>query len=833
MKKGLKITAIVVGILLAIMIILPFAFIGKIESIVKSEGNKALNAQFDFKSLDISLFKNFPKASITLNDFWLKGIEEFENDTLISAGEVSVAVNLLSLFGDKGFDVSKVSIKDTWMQAIVLPDGKANWDIVKEDGKDEEKEKKTSDTEDSAFKLSLQEFTIDNLNLVYDDRQANMYTEVGKIASKISGDFGSDHTTIKLELETPRFTYKSGGVPLLNRVRFYAKMDIDADLANQKFTLAKNELHLNAIKAGIDGWVAMKGEAIDMDLALISSEVGFKEILSLIPAIYATEFKDLQTDGQASLTAHAKGIMQDDTLPQFNAAIEVKNAMFRYPSLPAGVDQINVLAKASNPGGSADLTEIIINPLNFRMAGNPFSIKAEILTPASDASFKGQAKGILDLGKIKDVYPLEDVKLNGLVNADVTMEGKASYIEKEQYDKFLASGSIQLTDMKLELKDMPEIDIQKSQLTFTPQYLQLSETAVNIGENDLSFNSRLENYLGYAFKGSTVKGTLNLNSNRFNLNDFMTSEEASASSTTTDSTAMSLIEIPKNIHFNMEANMKQVLLNKMVFNNVNGKILIKDGKADMQNLSANTLGGSVVINGYYSTASIKDPRLNANFKMANLSFAQVYKELDLVQSMAPVFENLKGEFSGNISIDTQLDQQMSPVLPSVTGKGNLSAKDLSLSNVKAIDRIAEAVNKPEMKEMSVDNMNIDFIIADGRVTTQPFDLKWNDYVINLSGDTGLDQSINYKGKVYLPASNNLSQYTTFDLKITGNFDSPKVSVDMESMAKQAVEKVKDQALDKLGELLGGSKEEKNDSTQQKESDIEKGIDAIKGLFKKK
>lgn len=834
MKKGIKITLIVTGILLAVLIILPLAFVGKFENIVKSEGNKMLNAEFDFKSLNISLLRNFPKASITLKDFWMKGAGEFENDTLVRSGEVSVALNLLSLFGQDGFEISKIAIRETWLQAIVLPDGKANWDIMKENNQKEKDESPKAGEESQAFKISLKEFVIDNLNLSYDDRQANNYAELKQLSGKLSGDLGSDRTTIQLEAETPQVTYKSTGIPLINRARFYARMKIDADLENQKFTLEQNELHLNAIQAGVDGWVALgENNRVDMDLSLNSNQVGFKEILSLIPAIYMTDFKELQTNGEASLTAYAKGTLQGDTLPQFDASLKVTNAMFRYPQLPAGVDQINVLARATNPGGSADLTEITIDPFNFRMAGNPFRMTAEIRTPASDAAFKGKAQGVLNLGNIKDVYPLEDIQLNGRLDADIAMEGRMSYVEKEQYDKFTASGNVKLSDMKLALKEMPEIDIQQSSLTFTSQYLQLSETIVKIGENDLTINSRLENYMGYAFKNSTIKGSLNLRSERFNLNDFMSGTVVESAAADTAATAMGAIVIPQNIDFAMEASMKQVLLNKMAFNDVKGKILVKGGKADMQNLSTNMLGGTVVINGYYSSAKADDLRLNANFRMSDLSFAQVYKELELVQSMAPVFENLKGNFSGNISIDTQLDQEMSPVLPSVTGNGSLSTKDLSLSNVKVIDEIAEAVNQPKLKEMNVQDMKINFVIADGRVTTEPFDLKWNDYVINLSGSTGLDESISYKGKVQLPASNNLSQYTTFDLKIGGTFNSPKVSVDMESMAKQAVEKVKDQAIEKLGELLGGSGEEKNDSTKSKEKSLEKSVDAIKGLFKKK
>src|SRR3712207_2492279 len=161
MKKGLKIGGVIVGVIIILMLLLPFAFQGKIAGIVKTEGNKMLNAQFDFRKLSISLFRNFPQASLTLEDFWLKGTGDFEGDTLVQAGEVTAAVNLFSLFGDKGYDVSKVSLKDTRLHAIVLPDGGVNWDIVKPDTVQKEEE---IAEEASAFKIKLKQFVADNVD---------------------------------------------------------------------------------------------------------------------------------------------------------------------------------------------------------------------------------------------------------------------------------------------------------------------------------------------------------------------------------------------------------------------------------------------------------------------------------------------------------------------------------------------------------------------------------------------------------------------------------------------------------------------------------------------
>jgi len=229
--------------------------------------------------------------------------------------------------------------------------------------------------------------------------------------------------------------------------------------------------------------------------------------------------------------------------------------------------------------------------------------------------------------------------------------------------------------------------------------------------------------------------------------------------------------------------------------------------------------------------------LNAGFKLSNIGFAQAYKELDMVQQFAPIFSNLKGNFSGSVNVNTQLDDNMSPVMKSLNGNGSLSTKDLSLSDVKFINQVADIVKKPSLKETKVKDLNIDFTIAEGRVTTKPFDIKMGDYTMNLSGSTGLDQTIDYRGKITLPASAGaVSKLGTVDMTIGGTFTSPKVGIDMESLAKQAAK----QALTGLGQKLADSKNngEAADSTAtntttEKQTKAAQTVGKVLDLFKKK
>lgn len=825
MKKVLKIAGITLGVLLILILVLPFAFQGKIEKLVKQEGNKMLNAQFDFSALDISLIRNFPSASITLEDFWLKGAGEFQNDTLIQAGELTAAVNLFSLFGNSGYDISKIIIEDTKVKAIVLENGHPNWDVMKPSA--DTTDTKETPTESAPIRIKLQKLSIKDLSVSYDDRQGGMYAAINHLNATCSGDFGSERTTVDLSMETPSLTYRTGGIPFLNKARLEADMNVDADFANNKYTLKDNTISLNAIQVNIDGWAAMQKNGIGMDMKLNTNEVGFKELLSLIPAIYAKDFQDLKTDGKASLTAFAKGILGQDQVPQFEVALDVKDGMFRYPSLPAGVENINIAANVKNAGGNIDATEITVSPFDFVLAGNPFSLKASVKTPMSDPDLQATAKGTLDLGKVKEVYPLEDMTLNGTIQADMNLAGKLSYIEKEQYDQMKAAGSIRLNNMKLNLQDMPAIDIQRSTFSFSPRYLQLSETTINIGQNDLTVDSRFENYLGYALKGSTLKGNLNISSNHIHVNDFISSDTTTVQapethdSTTVSSSEAGVIRIPENIDFTMQANLKEVLFDKMKLETVSGVLTVKNGTVDMRNLSFNTMGGSITANGAYSAPKGVQPHLNAGFDMKGIGFAQAYEELGLVQQLAPIFSGLKGNFSGNLKINTPLDEKMSPVMQQVQGSGSLSTKDLSLSDVKFINQVADIVKKPSMKDIQVKDLNLDFEIADGRVTTQPFDLKLGDYTMNLSGSTGLDQTIDYTGKITLPSEGIGSKLGTVDMTIGGTFTSPKVGIDMASLAKNAAEQA-------LKGLVKGN-DENGEETKEKESVIDKALN----LFKKK
>jgi hypothetical protein len=811
MKKGLKIAGIVIAALLVLLLVLPLAFRGKIREVLVREGNKMLDGGFDVGAVNISLIRNFPKATVSITDFSLWGSGDFAGDTLAVIDRMSLTVNLGSIFSADGFDVSRVLVDDADIHAVVLEDGRPNWDILKPSDTPETPRDTTSG-EPPAFRVRLRKLTLENLDVVFDDRASKMYAAVENFSTTASGDLGAARTTLRIRSQIEALTFRYGGIPYLSGATVALQAAVDADLENMQFTLSDNLLSLNALQAGLEGTFGMPEQGVyDLDVRLKTEQIGFKEILSMIPAIYAKDFAGLEASGSVALSAWARGRMAGDDLPAFEASLEVTDGRFRYPSLPKSVDNIRIAASAKNPGGSADATTLSVQPLQFSLAGNPFAATLDLATPLSDPAFAVTAEGTLDLGMIREVYPLDSIELNGVLTADLDLKGRLSYVDLGAYDRFQASGMLQIRDMLVKMSDMPDVSIDRSLFTFTPAYLQLSETRVGIGRSDVTVDSRLQNYMAFALRGETIRGNLNVRSGLLDLNELTGQGETTSETLAADPQASPTpaFEVPKNIDFDMNVALQKVYFTNLELDEVAGRVSVADGKLDMSNLSLRTLQGSVVANGSYSTADDpKRPELDASFDMSGLSFSETFQKFVTIQKLVPIFEGLHGNFSGQARIRARMDSLMNVDYASLAGEGLLRTGDVTLSGIRALDAIADAVNRPELKNIRANDLELPFTIAGGRVSTRPFDLRiGSDMNLNLSGSTGIDQTIDYTGRLRLPASAGIaSTLTTLDLRIGGTFTAPTVSVDMAGMARQAVENLTEQAtgeaLSRVGEALG-------------------------------
>ncbi len=86
-KKILKIIGILVLLLVVTLFAAPFLFKDQIKAKISEAINANVDAKVTFAEADLSLFKNFPNANVTLEKFVIINKAPFEGDTLVSLGE--------------------------------------------------------------------------------------------------------------------------------------------------------------------------------------------------------------------------------------------------------------------------------------------------------------------------------------------------------------------------------------------------------------------------------------------------------------------------------------------------------------------------------------------------------------------------------------------------------------------------------------------------------------------------------------------------------------------------------------------------------------------------
>lgn len=419
MKKALYIFLGVFFFLLVSAVAVPFLFKDKIIERINRELDNSLNAQvyYDPENISLSLLRHFPNVSATIGDFGIVGKEEFAADTLIQVDELDLAFNLKSIIFDENPSLSALSLIGGDMYIKVLEDGKANYDIVKDDGSAPEEES------ESTFKIGIESIELDQVNVIYDDRQMQFAMALAEISAKGSGDFTLDVYDLPLQVEATIADMAYEGVHYLTNKKFEGETTLQVDMNQMKFSFAEGTFGLNDFYFNLDGFVALPEEGIDLDLQFGAMDSDFKSILSLVPGIYTESFSSVKSSGTMAFNGFVKGLYTETQLPTFDINLEVKDGMFQYPDLPKPVDAINVKLQAKNQTSVLENTSLDIPTFSMRFGSNPISGNFH-LANMKDYFMEGQLIGKLDLKELTSIFPIEGTQLAGILDIDAKAKGK-------------------------------------------------------------------------------------------------------------------------------------------------------------------------------------------------------------------------------------------------------------------------------------------------------------------------------------------------------------------------------------------------------------------------
>ncbi len=892
--KTLKWVGIFVASVLFLMFIIPLLFPGTISEQVKIFANKRLAGKLNYKQVHLTFFRHFPSLTVSVDDLLLQGSKPFQQDTLLSAKEVAVGIDLKDLIFDGNVKINEFYVDDAYANVVVNSKGQANYNVYVSSPA-----KGPKDTTEKGTSIKLELIKFKNWHIKYNDRSANISIDAKGLDYTGQGGLSEDIFDLKTDLKIDSLDFS------LDRVYYARQKSLRADLITRintnalTFVLKKNNLKINDLPLKFNGFVSILKDGYDLDINAASEKTTIRDMISVLPPEYLDWAKDTKIEGKSSLFFSLKGkfseprklkpefaahlLVNDGTIsnakapvpmnklnldlnidlpsldaeqlgldikqlsfdlgqkntfrasvktkglsemtvnasmkgavnlqtldvalglkdidirgllnadirangvfsrdkklfPKTNGYINLKDGWLKTKYYPNPIQHINLAANIKNTDGTFSSLGVQLAPFTFDFEGNPVLVTAD-LQNFEDMLYKIRAKGVLNIGKIYQVFARKGLDVTGLITADLSLNGKESYATTGQYSKLDNKGTLVLKDIKANTAYLPKsFYLKDGSFEFENEKMWFRKFDATYGKSDFSLNGYLLNTINYFIeRKGTLHGNFALHSNYILVDEFMALKNgdndnksiAVENAKAENPKSSGVVIVPKNLDVSLKVDADKVIFKGLNINNLQGMAAIRSGQIFLKNTSFGIIGSRMSIDARYLDDSPLAASFDIAFKVMDFNVQRAYKEIDMVRNMATSAKDVSGIVSLDYKLKGDFDQNMNPIYPSLEGGGVVNLKDVAVKNLKMLSVVGDnagidAFNHPDMQ-----GVNIVTHIKDDLIHIDKFTFKVSILRPSISGTTSFNGLLDILVRVGLPPAGLIG----IPVAVTGTSDKPKI-----------------------------------------------------------
>ena len=240
------------------------------------------------------------------------------------------------------------------------------------------------------------------------------------------------------------------------------------------------------------------------------------------------------------------------------------------------------------------------------------------------------------------------------------------------------------------------------------------------------------------------------------------------------------------------------------------------------------------MNADYDTRDTLKPFVKADLNIQDLGIKDAFNTFNTIQMLAPTAKGITGKVGVKLNYSSLLGRDFMPLISSITGGGKLVSSEVTLLESAAYNNMKEVLKLGSNYSNTFKDINVSFKVTNGRIYVSPFNTKVGNIKMNISGDQGIDQTINYAIKTEIPRSDlgsslnslidNISvQAAAFgiafkpsdlikvNVKVTGTFLKPVVTPFFGNSPSDSAKGIRETAKETVKEVVG----EKVDQAREK------------------
>lgn len=291
------------------------------------------------------------------------------------------------------------------------------------------------------------------------------------------------------------------------------------------------------------------------------------------------------------------------------------------------------------------------------------------------------------------------------------------------------------------------IRMSKTAVTVDGPKITLKNASVRIGRSNMTATGDMMGVYRAMTKGEKLTAHLSLTSDLIDCNQLINSlsfpEDTTEVLTDSVPSEMKLFVIPRNIDFELQTDLKKVIFEKMLFENVHGAVDIKNQAIHLEDLSMRALDADMKAVMVYKAGSPRGGYAGFDFKIRNINIAKLVDFVPALDTIVPMFRSFKGRVMFDVAADARLDSAMNIRIPTLRSAIHIKGDSLVLMDGETFAEISKMLMFKNKKENVFDSISVNVTVHDGNVTVYPFLVEIDRYKAAVGGEQGLDMNFNY------------------------------------------------------------------------------------------
>jgi AsmA protein len=463
--------------------------------------------------------------------------------------------------------------------------------------------------------------------------------------------------------------------------------------------------------------------------------------------------------------------------PESNVSVQLKDGYIKTGYYPTPITNLQVDADIFNQKGTTKDLHINIKPISLNFEGQPFTISSN-LKNFDDLSYRVTSKGVLNIGKLYQLFAIKGYDVKGLIATDISLQGSQADALAGRYQLLHNKGTLKLLYIKFTSPTFPKPFLIKSgNFHFKDDKLMADEIQLNYGRTNATLNGQLSNIINYALHENTpLEGKLTLYTPHLYTNELMAfADKDTIKKKTTkvqQSGSTGVLIIPNNLNLQLNANASSITYNDIELKNFQSTTTLQNGTFNINNASFNLIDAAVKMNASYSSISAAKAKFNYHIEANDVDIQKAYKQIKFFREMVTVAGKAQGVVSLDYTLSGMLNDSMYPIMPTLKGKGVLSVKKAKIYGLKLFSAISKQTGKEKVNNPDISKVDIKTTIANNIMTIERFKLRVAGFRPRFEGQVSLDGKLNLKARLGLPPFGILG----IPLSITGTQEKPIVKL---------------------------------------------------------